>query len=55
MENLKAPRAFKPLPRYLTPAQVDALLEAPDVETRWGSGTARSSRCSTPPACGSPS
>jgi len=36
MENLKAPRAFKPLPRYLTPSQVDALLEAPDVETPLG-------------------
>ncbi len=31
MENLRAPRAFKALPRYLTPAQVDALLAAPDV------------------------
>jgi integrase/recombinase XerD len=30
MENLKAPRAFKALPRFLTPAQVEALLEAPD-------------------------
>jgi integrase/recombinase XerD len=30
MENLRAPRAFKALPRYLTPAQVEALLEAPD-------------------------
>ncbi len=36
MENLKAPRAFKALPRYLTPAQVDALLEAPDVKTPLG-------------------
>jgi integrase/recombinase XerD len=31
MENLKAPRAFKALPRYLTGDQVDALLAAPDV------------------------
>jgi integrase/recombinase XerD len=31
MENLKAPRAFKALPRYLTPAQVESLLKAPDV------------------------
>jgi integrase/recombinase XerD len=30
MENLRAPRAFKPLPRCLTPAQVEALLAAPD-------------------------
>jgi integrase/recombinase XerD len=30
MENLKAPRAFKGLPRYLTPPQVEALLAAPD-------------------------
>ena len=26
MENLRAPRAFAALPRYLTPAQVEALL-----------------------------
>jgi integrase/recombinase XerD len=31
MENLKAPRAFKALPRFLSGAQVDALLAAPDV------------------------
>jgi integrase/recombinase XerD len=31
MENLRAPRAFTALPRYLTPAQVEALLAAPDV------------------------
>ena len=31
MENLKAPRAFKALPRFLSAAQVEALLEAPDV------------------------
>jgi integrase/recombinase XerD len=31
MENLKAPRAFQALPRYLTCAQVDTLLAAPDV------------------------
>jgi integrase/recombinase XerD len=31
MENLKAPRAFQALPRYLTSAQVDTLLAAPDV------------------------
>jgi integrase/recombinase XerD len=36
MENLKAPRAFKALPRYLTPAQVEALLAAPDVTTPLG-------------------
>jgi len=36
MENLKAPRAFQALPRYLTSAQVDALLEAPDVATPLG-------------------
>jgi integrase/recombinase XerD len=36
MENLKAPRAFKGLPRSLTPAQVDALLEAPDATTPLG-------------------
>jgi integrase/recombinase XerD len=31
MENLKAPRVFKALPRYLSARQVDALLAAPDV------------------------
>jgi integrase/recombinase XerD len=36
MENLRAPRAFAALPRYLTPAQVEALLAAPDVATTRG-------------------
>ena len=36
MENLKAPRAFKALPRFLTTAQVEALLAAPDVATPLG-------------------
>jgi len=36
MENLRAPRAFRPLPRYLTAGQVDTLLEAPDVSTPIG-------------------
>jgi len=36
MENLKAPRSFPALPRYLTSAQVDALLAAPDVATPLG-------------------
>ena len=36
MENLRAPRAFRALPRYLSTAQVDALLEAPDVTTALG-------------------
>jgi integrase/recombinase XerD len=36
MENLKAPRVFKALPRYLSPAQVDELLNAPDVSTPLG-------------------
>jgi len=36
MENLKAPRAFKALPRYLTRAQVEALLAAPDVSRPLG-------------------
>ena len=36
MENLRAPRALKTLPRYLSTAQVDALLNAPDVSTRIG-------------------
>jgi integrase/recombinase XerD len=36
MENLKAPRSFAALPRYLTSPQVDALLAAPDVATPLG-------------------
>jgi integrase/recombinase XerD len=36
MENLKAPRSFPALPRYLTSPQVDALLAAPDVATPLG-------------------
>jgi len=36
MENLRAPKAFAALPRYLTPAQVEALLAAPDVATPLG-------------------
>jgi integrase/recombinase XerD len=36
MENLRAPRAFRALPRYLTPTQVEALLEAPDLERPLG-------------------
>ena len=36
MENLRAPKAFAALPRYLTPAQVEALLAAPDVKTPLG-------------------
>jgi integrase/recombinase XerD len=36
MENLRAPRAFPALPRFLTAAQVEALLQAPDVATPLG-------------------
>jgi integrase/recombinase XerD len=36
MENLRAPRTFRALPRYLTPAQVEGLLAAPDVATPLG-------------------
>ena len=36
MENLGAPKAFAGLPRYLTAAQVEALLAAPDVRTPIG-------------------
>jgi integrase/recombinase XerD len=36
MENLKAPRAFKALPRYLSAAQVEALLGTPDTGTALG-------------------
>ncbi len=36
MENLRAPRVFKPLPRYLTSGQVEALLAVPDTKTSLG-------------------
>jgi integrase/recombinase XerD len=36
MQNLRAPRATKGLPRFLSPAQVEALLQAPDTETPFG-------------------
>jgi integrase/recombinase XerD len=35
-ENLRPPKAFSALPRYLTPAQVEALLAAPDVSVPVG-------------------
>jgi len=35
-ENVRAPRAFRALPRYLNPAQVEALLKAPDTTTALG-------------------
>ena len=36
MENLRAPRVFPKLPRFLTASQVEALLDAPDVATPLG-------------------
>ena len=36
MQNLRAPRSFKGLPRFLTPAQVETLLAAPDPRTPYG-------------------
>lgn len=36
MENVRAPRPFKPLPRFLSRAQVEALLRAPDPATPLG-------------------
>jgi len=36
MENLRPPRTFQALPRFLTPSQVEALLAAPDVSTPVG-------------------
>jgi integrase/recombinase XerD len=36
MQNLRAPRSFKGLPRFLTPAQVEALLAAPDPKAPYG-------------------
>ena len=35
-ENLRPPRAFRGLPRHLTPSQVEALLAAPDTRTTVG-------------------
>ena len=36
MENIRSPRPFKPLPRFLNRTQVEALLEAPDLSTPLG-------------------
>ena len=36
MENVRSPRPFKPLPRFLTRTQVEALLAAPDLATPLG-------------------
>jgi len=36
MENIRSPRPFKPLPRFLNRAQVEALLRAPDLSTPLG-------------------
>jgi integrase/recombinase XerD len=36
MENVRSPRAFKPLPRFLNRSQVEALLKAPDLRTPLG-------------------
>ena len=36
MENVRSPRPFKPLPRFLNRAQVEALLKAPDLSTPLG-------------------
>jgi integrase/recombinase XerD len=36
MQNLRAPQSFKGLPHFLTPAQVEALLAAPDPKAPYG-------------------
>ncbi len=36
MENVRAPRPFKPLPRFLNQSQVESLLQAPDPATPLG-------------------
>jgi integrase/recombinase XerD len=36
MENIRSPRPFKPLPRFLNRAQVEALLHSPDLSTPLG-------------------
>ena len=36
MENIRSPRPFKPLPRFLNRNQVEALLQAPDLATPLG-------------------
>ncbi len=36
MENIRSPRPFKPLPRFLNRVQVEALLQAPDLSTPLG-------------------
>ena len=36
MENIRSPKPFKPLPRFLNRSQVEALLQAPDLGTPLG-------------------
>ncbi len=50
--DLQAPRAWKALPKFLTVAEVDALAgRARRDDAARACATARSSSCSTPPAC----
>lgn len=50
--GLTAPRLRRPLPRFLYPDEVEALLAAPPPTRPWGCATGHCSRPSTPPGCG---
>ena len=51
-DDLRAPRAWPALPKYLDLDEVDRLLAQPDVvDAAQDCATRRSSRCSMPPAC----
>jgi integrase/recombinase XerD len=51
--NVERPRTAERFPKTLSEKQVEALLAAPDVNTRAACATARCWRWSTPPACAS--
>jgi len=46
------PKIGRSLPKSLSEAEVDSLLEAPRYPIRWGTATAPCSRCFMRPVCG---
>ena len=50
--QIAMPKIGRSLPKSLTEAEVDSLLERPPSPIRWGIVIARCSRCCTPPDCG---
>jgi integrase/recombinase XerD len=52
--QIAMPKIGRSLPKSLTEAEVDSLLEAPTVSEPWAIGIAPCSKCSTPRVCESP-